>query len=61
MQTNSMARQSLDDPVIITPLHIALCHWVVVVRRKVEEGVSFFYADAMNCKDTIIYYGECSS
>ena len=49
---------SMDDLGIIIPLHIALCHWVVVVRRKNEEGVSFYYADALNCEKTIDMVGK---
>ena len=44
---------SLEDPIIIIPLHMELCHWVVIIRRKTEEGISFFYVDDMNNQDTM--------
>jgi len=45
---SACACPSLEDLVIIIPLHIEHCHWVVIIRKKTEEGVTFFHADDMN-------------
>lgn len=45
-------KPSLSSPIIVIPCHVGGCHWVAVVRRIINNTVTFLYADDLNSSST---------